>query len=89
MKRDEAMWEVSRLLRQSMDILYAGHMPEALVWRLVDAAGLVAGALENHQRAGLIGLAVPTGRGFRLLAGGKPYAAPSQAGAGGADGEHV
>jgi hypothetical protein len=59
--------EIRNLLR---GVEYALDHPgvhlNTAVWRLVDAAGLAYRNLTAEDKQGLIGVACPTGRGFRL-----------------------
>jgi len=59
--------EAKRLLLNAVSILDAGTFPESAIWRIADAAGLVAAALTDEQKKGLCGLAEVTGRGNLLV----------------------
>jgi hypothetical protein len=59
--------EAVRLLNSAITILNSGTFPESAIWRMADAAGLVAAALTPEQKKGLIGLESVTGRGNLLV----------------------
>jgi hypothetical protein len=59
--------EAKRLLLSAISVLDSGSFPESAVWRIADAAGLVAAALTAEQKKDLCGLEVVTGRGNLLV----------------------
>lgn len=46
-----------------LDVGSDGHLP----WRLVDAAGLMADAMDAWQHGNTGGVTMPTGRGYQLV----------------------
>jgi len=55
--------EINSLIAEALTLAGGGN-PESAIWRLVDAAGLLA---EDLQATGGTGLTQPTGRGYRLM----------------------
>ena len=58
--------EAKRLIHSAESMLNDPADFERAIWRLVDAAGLVAACLTAAQRKGLAGIGEVTGRGFKL-----------------------
>ena len=63
MLRDKRIDTALSLVREAQIYLGPGSaLPECAIWRLVDAAGLLADALPGSA----VGVAEATGRGYRL-----------------------
>lgn len=56
----------SALLHEAAALVDKGELEES-VWRIVDAAGALATGLEAWQQGQLVGVTLPTGRGFRVV----------------------
>ena len=57
--------EAARLMREAAS--YIEREPEKSVWRAVDAIGMVSMVLDAAQRGNVVGITMPTGRGYQLI----------------------
>jgi hypothetical protein len=57
--------EAARLLREAAH--YAESEPGKSVWRAVDAVGILTDMLDAWQKGTLVGVTMPTGRGYRIV----------------------
>jgi hypothetical protein len=54
------------LLREAAGYIECGEADKS-VWRAVDAIGMVSMVLDAAQRGNVVGITMPTGRGYQLI----------------------